>query len=162
MNILAALLARPQFQRLVRYAAVSVVNVIVGEGLLVFAFAVLEWRAVVANLFAAVLAAGPAYYLSRRWVWKMSGRSHLMGEVVPFWSLALLGLAASTAAVTLAEHVAGRLTPDRALQAVVVAAAAFAAYGVVCVVRFVLLDRFVFTAPSRSAVESAVGAGAVQ
>jgi len=145
MTALVTLLARSQFQRLARYGAVSVVNAIVGESLLVFAFAVLGWPAVDANLFAAVIAAVPAYYLSRRWVWRMSGRSHLMGEVVPFWSLALLALAASTAAVTLAERVASRFTPDRALQAVVVAAAAFAAYGVVCVVRFVLLDRFVFT-----------------
>ena len=142
---LTAMFARPQTKRFARYAAVSAVNVIVGEGLLVFAYAVLGWRATAANLFSAVFAAGPAYYLSRRWVWKMSGRSHFMGEVVPFWSLALLGLVVSTVAVTLAEHVITGITPDRTLQAVFVATSAFVAYGIVWVVRFLILDRFVFT-----------------
>ena len=135
---------RPRVRRFARYCLVSVVNVAVGQGLLVFAFTVLAWDAVVANLFSAVIAAGPAYVLSRRWVWRMTGRSHWTSEVLPFWGLALLGLAVSTGAVALAETLAAGMTSDRGIQAATVAAAAFGAYGVVWAIRFVLLDRFVF------------------
>jgi len=123
--------------------------------LLILAFGVLGWSAVSANAFSAALATGPAYILSRRWVWKMAGRSHLLGEVVPFWGLTLLGLAASTGAVALAEDVATRITLDRAVQTTIVAAAALAAYGVVWAIRFVLLDRFVFATRSAASSEEA-------
>ncbi|HEX2117654.1 MAG TPA: hypothetical protein VHF91_00595, partial [Acidimicrobiales bacterium] len=36
------------------------------------------------------------YYLNRKWAWGKKGKSHLMKEIVPFWSLALLGLIFST------------------------------------------------------------------
>lgn len=144
---------RQMWRRFVRYSLVSVVNIVIGQALLILAFGVMGWSAVTANCFSAVLAAGPAYVLSRRWVWRRSGRSHLVSEVLPFWALAVLGLAVSTGAVALADHLATVLGLERSFRTVVIAAAAFGAYGVVWALRFIVLDRLVFrgAGPGRSA-----------
>jgi hypothetical protein len=67
-----------------------------------------------------------------------------MGEVIPFWVIAAVGLLASTWAARLAEGTAPQLTPSRLGQAVVVAAASLFAYGVLWVGKFVVFDRFLF------------------
>jgi putative flippase GtrA len=130
--------------RIRRYVAVSVVNTAVGECLLIGALWLLRWPAWGANVFAAALAAGPAYVMSRRWVWRMVGHSHFAGEVVPFWSLAFLGLALSSGAVVVAQHAALSAHVSRGWETLGVAVAALTAYGVVWVLRFFILDRFVF------------------
>ena len=43
------------------------------------------------------LSAIPAYLLSRYWVWQKRGKNHFWREVVPFWSLAFVGLLALAA-----------------------------------------------------------------
>jgi putative flippase GtrA len=140
-------------RRVLRYLAASALNVVIGQALLLFAFTILLWSPVKANCFSAVVAALPAYLINRRWVWAQQGRSRLLHEVLPFWLLALAGLIISSGTVALAARMTVRVTDDRAIQAAAVSAAAFAAYGLVWVVRFVVLNAFIFTSPK---VESAV------
>jgi putative flippase GtrA len=90
-----------------RYMAVSVVNVIVGQGLLLFFNLGLHWYEPLANAVSVCISAVPAYYLSRVWVWRRSGRSHFKTEVLPFWIFIAVGLVFSTAMVALATHIAG-------------------------------------------------------
>lgn len=143
----SVVLATPRARRFIRYSFVSAANVAIGQALLIFAFGILRWPAVAANAFSAVLAAGPAYILSRQWVWQRTGRSHMLSEVLPFWSLALVGLAASTGAVSLAGNIATSVSTTRSTQTIFIAAAALLAYGIVWILRFAVLDRYVF-APS--------------
>jgi putative flippase GtrA len=146
MKRIARIITHSRSSRFMRYSGVSVVNVVVGQSLLILAFGVFGWTAVLANVFSACIAAGPAYLMNRRWVWQKGGRSHLFSEVLPFWALALAGLGVSTATVSLASVFAHDLTPDRFIRTVMVAAAVLVAYGIVWVVRFFILDSYVFIA----------------
>ena len=115
-----------------RYLAVSVINVVNHQLLLQLAVRWWGWSGGAANAFAAVVAVVPAYFLSRHWVWRVSGRSSLRAEVVPFWLIALAGLVVST---VLTEG-ADRLWDEPLL----LSAASLVGYFIVWVVKFLLLN----------------------
>src|SRR5215831_14390291 len=87
----------------VRYTMVSVISVIISQILLGFAFGIMKWTARASNIFAVGLSALPSYYLNRSWAWGKRGRSHFLKEVVPFWTMALIGLIFSTWAADYAD-----------------------------------------------------------
>jgi putative flippase GtrA len=87
-----------------KYLGVSVINVVVGQTLLLTFHAVLGWPQAAANALAVLISAFPAYYLSRKWVWGKSGKSHFKKEVLPFWIFVGIGLVFSTAMVALGAH----------------------------------------------------------
>lgn len=119
-----------------RYCGVSVFNVVTGQALLFLFHAVLGWSGVASNVAAVAIGTGPAYLLSRRWVWRQSGEHRLAAEVLPFWVMAFVGLGLSTLAVAWADH--------RFESSLAVNAAALGAFGVVWVLRFVVLDRLLW------------------
>jgi len=131
-----------------KYSAVSVVNVAIGQGLLVLFSAVLHVPAAAANVAAVCISAVPAYYLSRAWVWGKTGRSHLTKEVLPFWGFALAGLILSTASVWLATHLTGvaDIPPAErtAIEKLVPNLANMFAFGVLWVIKFFVLDAYMF------------------
>ena len=130
---------RGLFGRLLGYSTVSAGTVVVTQAVLVVAYAVLEWPAVVANVVAVCVAAGPAYYANRRWVWSRTDRHSLTGEILPFWAYSLAGLGISSLAVALA---------DRWWQSTVaVSAANLIGFGVLWAGKFILLDRVLFARP---------------
>jgi putative flippase GtrA len=130
-------LASEHGAKLFRYGAVSAFNVLFGQGLLYAAQTIIGWPAVVSNVFAVTVSAGPAYLLSRYWVWQKSGRSHLIREVLPFWSLALLGSVLSTAAIWFVER---RWDPHP----LIINLTNLGAFGVLWVGKFFLLDQLLF------------------
>ncbi len=116
----------------------SAFNVVFGQALLFGAQTVLDWSPVASNVFAVSVSAGPAYLLSRYWVWQKRGKNHFWREVVPFWTLALLGFGLSTLAVW---YVARQWDPHP----LVINLTNLTAFGVVWVAKFVILDRVLFT-----------------
>jgi len=82
------------------------------------------------------ISAVPAYLLSRHWVWRQRGRNSFTTEVLPFWSMALLGLIISTVAVAIVD--------DRYDGALPVQLASVASFGVVWVLKFFVLDRLMW------------------
>lgn len=130
-------------RKLFRYAVASGLNVIVGEGTLAVTFGVFGWTARSAAVLAAIVAAFPAYVLARRWVWGRTGRSHLLKEIVPFWTLALLGLVITTVAAAMGER-AGAGAGSRLAQTGIVMAFVLGAAAVFWVVRFLLLNHILF------------------
>lgn len=138
---------RRQLRYLVKYSAVSVGVVSAEQVLLFVCFGVLAWSTTTSNLVAFGVLTGPAFYLNRRWVWgEGGGRSRLLGQVVPFWGLGLLGLALSTWATAVVAGWTEGLH-DRHVQAVFVNVASLAAYGLVWVAKFVVLTTVVFNRP---------------
>lgn len=119
----------------IKYALVSVFNVIFGQGLLVLFVTVLGWHAVVGNVLAVCISAGPAYVLNRAWVWGKTGKNHFMTEVLPFWGFAVAGLLLSTVAVAATRGI------DLPLVANV---ANLAAFGFLWVIKFFFLDAVLF------------------
>ena len=124
--------------KLIRFGAVSAFNVIFGQILLFMAQTVFDWAAVGSNVFSVSVGAVPAYLLSRYWVWEKRGKNHLLREVLPFWSLALLGLGLSTLAVWYVDR---QWDPHP----LVINLTNLVAFGVVWAGKFVILDRVLFT-----------------
>ena len=129
-------------KKLVKYTMVSLISVVIGQALLLFAFGVLRWDAVPSNLFAVGVSAIPSYYLNRAWAWGKRGRSHFLKEVVPFWAMAFLGLALSTVFVSVAEARSENL--NRAVQTLIVSGASIGAFGVLWVAKFIVLNKVLF------------------
>ncbi len=118
-----------------RYSAVSVIGVVVTEALLLgfLAANVEPW---VANVLAVSIASLPAYLLNRAWVWNKSGAHSFKREVAPFWAMSLLGLALSTVAIFVVSNYTEA--------AVVIAFTNLAAFGVLWVGKFVVLEKVLF------------------
>lgn len=132
-------------RKLLRFAAVSAFNVVLGQVVLFGAQVSLGWDPVPANVVSVCIGAGPAYLLSRYWVWEKRGRNRVLGEILPFWTLALIGFGASTAAVWYVDS-------HWAAPPVMVNLANLAAFGVVWLAKFFVLDRLLFRPGSAPAV----------
>jgi putative flippase GtrA len=129
-------LAQQYLRKLLRYCGVSIFNLFFGQTLLFFFHSIIDWPGWIANIAAVTISAGPAYLLSRHWVWRQRGRNSFKTEVLPFWSMALLGLIISTVAVAIVD--------DRYEGALPVQLASVASFGVVWVLKFFVLDRLMW------------------
>jgi len=127
---------------------VSVFNVVLGEVILGVAFGVMHWTARTAAITSTGIVTIPAYFLNRAWVWGKRGRSHLIREVVPFWILAFAGLAVSVLTAGWAESAGRSITGSRLVQTLIVMAASLAAFGIIWVARFVILNSLLFAEAS--------------
>lgn len=134
----------PEGRKWVRYSMVSVVAVLCSQVILALTFGVLHWSARSANMTAVGLSAVPSYWLNRAWVWKKTDRSSMLREVVPFWAMAFIGLVFSTWAADFAATHASSLSSSRGVQTVIVMAASLAAFGVLWIGKFVVLNRVLF------------------
>lgn len=117
---------------LFRYLVTSAINVINHQLLLQLAVRWWDWGGGAANIFAAMTSVIPGYLLSRYWVWEVTGRSSLRGEILPFWVIAIVGLVVSTVAAEAADR--------RFDEPLLISAASFTAYFGVWVVKFVVLN----------------------
>jgi len=134
-------------QRGPKYMAVSVVNVAVGQSLLLFFNLGLHWYEPLANAVSVCISAVPAYYLSRRWVWGRTGKSHFRTEVLPFWIFIAIGLVFSTAMVALATHFAGNGDAHSILHKFLPNIVNAASFFILWVLRFFLFDKLFTTNP---------------
>jgi len=123
--------------KLLRYCGVSAVNVVTGLSTLAFAHAVLGWSAVASSVSAWAVSTVPAYLLSRHWVWQQRGSHSISAEIMPFWILALAGLAFSTLVVALVA-----LFTDKTAMIML---ANLGAYGVVWVIKYLVIDNLMWT-----------------
>lgn len=136
---------RPRIIKWVKYGSASVAGVITGQSTLLICLVVLELGAVVANLIAVTLGAVPNYLINRAWTFNKRGTHSFTREVLPFWSMALLGLLLSTFTVAWAA--------DRFDENVLaVMAANMFAFGTIWIAKFFVLDRVLF-APLAEALE---------
>jgi putative flippase GtrA len=138
-----------------RYAAASVVTVVVGQVLLFALYAALGWSARLSYAVAFCASAALSFVLNRRWAWGRTGPASLAREIMPFWGIVAVTFVLATFAAGWAEGRAETLTDARWAQAVLVDIAAFATVGAVWIVRFFALDRLF-------AAESAPGAGVIR
>lgn len=134
-------------RKVLRYCGVSVFNVIFGQGLLFCFHSLLDWKPLLANLAAVAISAVPAYLLSRRWVWGRRGPNSVATEIVPFWSMALLGLAISEIVIGLVSH--------RFDGAVAVQGASLVSFGFVWVLKFLVFEKYVWRHPADALLEPA-------
>lgn len=117
----------------IRYFTVSVFTTLAHQAILVVANSGWGWSGGVANTFAATAVAVPGYFMNRLWVWESKGRHSLRVEILPFWGVALLGLAMASLFAEIADRVFGSGLP--------VAAGSLTGAVVVWVAKFVVLER---------------------
>ena len=132
--------------RLTRCFAVSVGTTVLSAAVLILLAVGFGVPAGLANVIAVCFGIVPSYVANRRWVWRRSGRGSLAREVVPFSSLSIAGLIASTVAVTAVARATANWTAGA--RSIALPAANLAVFGVLWVVQFVVLDRVIF-APER-------------
>lgn len=142
-----------------KYVAVSVVNVIVGQGLLIFFHVVLHIGQTLSNIMAVSISAVPAFYMSRAWVWGRKGKSHFKTEVLPFWLFIGVGLIFSTAMVAIGSRIFGVSGSDVAdlttLQKLLPNLLNMFAFGILWVLRFFLMEKLFTRRPEL--IEEIVG-----
>jgi putative flippase GtrA len=141
---LLAMSRTPEGRKVVRYALVSVISLIVSLIVLAIAHGVLAWSAFTSNIVATAVATVPSYELNRRWAWGKTGKSHFWKEVVPFWALAFIGLAFSTWWAVAAEALAKHHGLSHAAQTAVIELAVVLAYGVLWVGKFIIFNKVLF------------------
>jgi putative flippase GtrA len=122
--------------RQVRYVMVSAVAVPFSQAVFLLCKEGFELNGTASNLIAVTLACIPSYLLNRYWVWGKRGKNHFWREVFPFWAMAALGLVLSTIFVWFVDQ--------RTDVTVFLMAANLSAFGLLYIVKFVLLDRVLF------------------
>lgn len=137
--------SRPRILKLVKYSTASVAGVVTSQTTLLFCFVVLGISAAVSNVIAVTIGAIPNYLINRAWTFNKQGTHSFTREVLPFWSMAFLGLLLSTFSVAWA---ADRWDDS----AIAVSIANTAAFGVLWVAKYFVLDRVLF-APIAHVIE---------
>jgi putative flippase GtrA len=122
--------------RQVRYVMVSAVAVPFSQAVFLLCKEGIELNGTTSNLIAVTLACIPSYLLNRYWVWGKRGKNHFWREVFPFWAMAALGLVLSTIAVWFVDQ--------RTDVTIFLMAANLSAFGLLYIVKFLLLDRVLF------------------
>jgi len=132
----------PEAKQLFRYSAVSVISTVVSFVVLFFVFGVFHiWEEVGSTVFANGVATVPSYYLNRSWVWGKNGRSQVMREVVPFWVMAVLGIAVSMGGAAIAHHVGVANQLSHMEQTALVLFANVMSFAVFWVLKFMIYNR---------------------
>jgi len=132
----------PAGLKLIRYTAVSAISALTSLVILTIVYGVLRlWSEVVSTLFANVMAGFPSYFLNRRWVWKKGGRSHLWREVLPFWVMSLTGIGFALFAASVVHNFANAHDLQHLTRTVLVVGANIAAFGILWLVKFIILNR---------------------
>jgi putative flippase GtrA len=138
----------PEARHLFRYSLVSVISTVVSFVVLALVFGVLHlWGEIGSTVFANVVATVPSYYLNRKWVWGKGGRSHLIKEIVPFWSMSAIGIVVSIGGAAVARHISIEHHLTHLEQTVVVLAANVMSFGVFWVLKFMLFNRLFHVHP---------------
>jgi putative flippase GtrA len=134
----------PPKERILKYAAASMVGVTVGSSTLLLLLA-LDVQEVLANFLSVAISSVPAYIVNRYWVWQKKDANSLKREVVPFWGMAFLGLVLSSVFVNWAK--------DRTDESLLILAANLSGFGVLWVAKFFVLDKFLFGATPEEHLE---------
>lgn len=141
-----ALWRNHQFRKLLRYSAVSLVFVPLGQvfvQVFYWLFAMREMWAVIAT---SVILTPPNYYANKRFVWRHKAKDNMHTEILVFWVAAILGTASAAALVTVAAHLVPQAEYGAKMHALALFVAQLVGFGIVWVARFVFLDKLLFKA----------------
>jgi len=131
-----------QGRKLIRYSLTSVISTAVSFFSLLMIFGVFHlFGEVTSTVVANVIAILPSYYLNRSWAWGKTGKSHFRKEIVPFWSMAALGIFVSIFGAGLAKHLGNTWHLHHLGQTALVLAANVLSFGIFWVLKLLLFNR---------------------
>lgn len=138
----------PEARKLIRYTMVSVISTAVSFGVLFIVFGLLHlWGPIASTVFANAVATVPSYHLNRKWAWGKHGKSHLMKEIVPFWTMAAVGIVVSVGGAAVARHLSIEHNLSHPEATAVVLFANLASFGLFWVLKLVLFNRLFHVHP---------------
>lgn len=127
---------------MIRYTSVSVVTTVVSFATIALVFGFnLTTNEVLATMTGNVVAAVPAYFLHRSWVWGKRGRSHLVREVLPFWVMVVLGIGVSTLGAMGVRHLVNQHDWSHLVDTALVSFANIVSFAVFWVLKIFLFNR---------------------
>lgn len=141
-----AVSTRPHLLRWARFATASVVAGVISTGTLMVLYGFDLTSPQVASVIAYFAGAVPNYLLSRAWTWRGRGHRTPLRELLPY--AVVVATTTATAALLTGytdDHV-HQLTSLHWLQVLIVGGVFVGTYATMFVVKFLLLDRYVFTA----------------
>ena len=131
-----------QGRKLIRFTAVSAVSTAVSVVViaLVYGLKIIKGE-VEATLIGNIIGAVPSYSLNRRWTWGKTGRSHVRKELLPFWTMAVLGIAFSMVGASYAKSVVHSHHWSHLLNTGIVDGANLISFAVFWVLKLVVFNR---------------------
>jgi putative flippase GtrA len=142
----------PLTTRFIRYAASSVLAVAASALAFAACYRVAGLGPQASSLVAFATGALVNFLVNRFWAWRRRYRTGLVRDAWAYTAVAVGAALAATAATTVADSVTRRTGLDDNSRAMVVEGAYFATYAAMFLLKFVLLDRWVFR--SRSQVDT--------
>jgi len=131
-----------QGRKLIRFTAVSAVSTVVSVVViaLVYGLKIIKGE-VDATLVGNIIGAVPSYSLNRRWTWGKTGPSHVRKELLPFWIMAVLGIAFSMLGASYAKHLVHTHQWSHLFNTGIVDAANLASFAVFWVLKLIVFNR---------------------
>jgi putative flippase GtrA len=132
-----------------RYVGVSVVFVPVGQILVQILGAVFDGNFTKASIVASAILTVPNFFANRHFVWRVENRENMRTQVLVFWVAAMLGVSLATLLTFVVENALssgeGAATGAAPLSTrIAVFFAQLAGFGIVWVIRYLVLDRWLF------------------
>ena len=131
-----------QGRKLIRFTAVSAVSTAVSVVViaLVYGLKIIKGE-VEATLIGNIIGAIPSYTLNRRWTWGKTGRSHVRKELLPFWTMAVLGIAFSLVGASYAKKLVHTHQWSHLFNTGIVDAANLVSFAVFWVLKLMVFNR---------------------
>ncbi|TDD24833.1 hypothetical protein E1218_15945 [Kribbella turkmenica] len=144
-------LSRTRLLLWAKYSAASVVATVLSQ----VAFALCYWfgtAALVASLVAWVTGTVPSYLINRRWTWGHRGPAGR--DLLPYAIIVVASAVLAAIVTTVTDRLVQDWTVSHAWQTVIVSGSYLGTYGVLFILKFVLLDRYVFARKPSPAAEA--------
>jgi putative flippase GtrA len=141
----SALLAHARSQegrKQLRYVGVSVVFVPVGQILVQILGVVFDDNYTKASIVASAILTVPNFFANRHFVWRVENRDNMRTQVLVFWTAAMLGVTLATLLTFVTENALVDAAP--LTKKIAVFFAQLAGFGIVWVIRYLILDRWLF------------------
>jgi putative flippase GtrA len=130
-----------QGRKLIRFTCVSAVSTATSLTVITLVYGVFHWGVVWSTVFGNVVATVPSYYLNRSWTWGKRGRSHLVKEIIPFWSMSSLGITFSFFGSLLARHIVKTNAFPHIANTLIVDAANFFSFAIFWVLKLIVFNK---------------------
>jgi putative flippase GtrA len=138
-------LKSPAGMKWVRFGSVSAVAIVVSIATFSLSYyALFPHRELLAQTVATAVSTIPAYYLSRRWVWSVDGKSDFRTEIAPFWVLSFLQFGLSLIIIGVAGRFIQTRIESHAMKTLVLNLVNLTTYGVMWVGKFFFLNKILF------------------
>ena len=126
----------------IRYAAVSIVFVPIGQVLIqVLGALVFDRNYTLASIVSAAILTLPNFFANKYLVWKETSRDNLRTQVVVFWVAAMLGVGLATGLTFLVEQ---QVHDEGIIEPLAVFCAQLLGFGIVWIGRYIILARWLF------------------